>query len=89
MTQYRQKQATQSAELRTEPNLHERGRGFLWPYSPGDEFYEALIDAHRDLSDEQSEALNCKLILLLANQIGNIAVLRQALRAARDGVQED
>lgn len=88
MTQYRQKQGAQSAGLVTEPNLHERGRGFLWPYSPGDEFYEALIDAHRDLSDEQSEALNCRLILLLANQIGNLAVLKQALQAARQGLQE-
>jgi len=76
------------ADLVTEPNLHERERGFLWPYSPGDEFYEALIDAHRDLSDEQSQMLNCKLILLLANQVGNIAVLKQALRAARQGLQE-
>jgi hypothetical protein len=88
MTQYRRAGARSTA-LITEPNLHERGRGFLWPYSPGDEFYEALIDAHRDLSDAQSEALNCRLILLLANQIGNLAVLRQALRAARQGVRED
>ena len=88
MTQYRKGQGAQS-DLVTEPNLHERGRGFLWPYAPGDEFYEALIDAHRDLSDEQSQMLNCKLILLLANQVGNIAVLKQALHAARQGVQED
>ena len=88
MTQYRKGEGAQSA-LVVEPNLHERGRGFLWPYSPGDEFYEALIDAHRDLSDAQSQTLNCKLILLLANQVGNIAVLKQALRAARQGVQED
>ena len=88
MTQYRKRQGTQAASLITEPNLHERGRGFLWPYSPGDEFYEALIDAHRDLSDEQSQMLNCKLILLLANQVGNLGVLKQALRVARNGVQE-
>jgi hypothetical protein len=88
MTQYRKRQGTQAASLITEPNLHERGRGFLWPYSPGDEFYEALIDAHRDLSDEQSQMLNCKLILLLANQVGNLGVLKQALHVARKGVQE-
>ncbi len=68
------------------PNLHEPGRQFLWPYAPGDEFYEALIDAHRELSDEQSAMLNCKLILLLANQVGNLAVLREALVAAREGL---
>jgi hypothetical protein len=51
-----------------------------------DDFYEALIDAHRDLSSEASHALNARLVLLLANHIGSLHVLRQALRAARDGV---
>ena len=37
----------------------------------------------RDLSDEQSEALNARLILLLANQIGDIGLLREALTLAR------
>ena len=53
---------------------------------PGDDFYEALIETHRDLSDEQSEALNARLILLLANHIGDIAVLREALALARRNV---
>jgi hypothetical protein len=44
-----------------------------------------LIDAHRDLSDEQSAALNARLILLLSNHIGDIAVLREALALAREG----
>jgi hypothetical protein len=35
-----------------------------------------LIDAHRGLSDEQSALLNAKLILLLANQIGDLEVLK-------------
>lgn len=48
-----------------------------------DDFYEALIDAHRDLSIDQSQALNARLVLLLANHIGDLAVLRQALAAAR------
>lgn len=48
-----------------------------------DEFYEALIDAHRDLSLAQSHELNAKLVLLLANHIGALAVLREALAAAR------
>jgi hypothetical protein len=56
-------------------------------FSPGDDFYEALIETHRDLSDEQSEALlNARLILLLANHIGDIAVLREALALARRNV---
>ena len=48
-----------------------------------DDFYEALIDAHRDLSIDQSQALNARLVLLLANHIGDLRVLRQALAAAR------
>ena len=48
-----------------------------------DDFYEALIETHRDLSAEQSHALNARLVLLLANHIGQLPVLRQALEAAR------
>jgi hypothetical protein len=48
-----------------------------------DDFYEALIDTHRDLSSAESQALNARLILLLANQIGSLEVLKQALAAAR------
>ena len=50
-----------------------------------DDFYEALIDTHRDLTLEQSQVVNAKLILLLANHIGDLDVLRDALRRARDG----
>jgi hypothetical protein len=48
-----------------------------------DDFYEALIDAHRDLTVTQSHALNARLVLLLANHIGMQQVLIQALSAAR------
>ena len=48
-----------------------------------DDFYEALIDAHRDLEHADSEALNARLVLLLANHIGSSSVLQQALREAR------
>jgi hypothetical protein len=51
--------------------------------SAADDFYEALIDAHRDLTVAQSHALNARLVLLLANHIGTQAVLEQALNAAR------
>lgn len=51
--------------------------------SAPDDFYEALINAHRDLTVEQSHALNARLVLLLANHIGAQAVLQQALDAAR------
>ena len=72
--------------LQLQPNLKEPGKRYFREFSPGDDFYEALIDTHRDLSDEQSEALNARLILLLANQIGDISVLREALKLARKGV---
>ena len=48
-----------------------------------DDFYEALIEAHRDLTTAQSHALNARLVLLLANHIGALPVLREALAAAR------
>jgi Protein of unknown function (DUF2783) len=48
-----------------------------------DDFYEALIDAHRELSTAQSHELNAKLVLLLANHVGQLGVLKQALNAAR------
>lgn len=60
-------------DLITAPNLE----------SP-DDFYEALIDTHRDLDSAASHALNARLVLLLANHIGRLDVLRQALQAARD-----
>ncbi len=58
--------------LNTEPNFHEPGKRYFRDFSPGDDFYQLLIDAHRELSDEQSAQVNAKLILLLANHIGDI-----------------
>ena len=49
-----------------------------------DDFYEALIEAHQGLSTEQSHALNARLVLLLANHVGRLEVLREALAAARE-----
>ena len=48
-----------------------------------DDFYEALIEAHQDLTEDESHALNARLVLLLANHIGSLPVLREALAAAR------
>lgn len=72
--------------LNLKPNFNESGKRYFRTFSPGDDFYEALIDTHRDLSDEQSAMVNAKLVLLLSNHIGDIGVLRQALRIAREGV---
>ena len=49
-----------------------------------DDFYEALMNLHRDLSEEQSAAVNARLILLLANHIGDLDVLRQAIALAAE-----
>lgn len=49
-----------------------------------DDLYEALIAIHRDLTPEQSAKVNAKLILLLANHVGDMHVLLQALKAASD-----
>ena len=60
-------------ELITTPNLE----------AP-DDFYEALIETHNELDTSASHALNARLVLLLANHIGSLDVLRQALRLARE-----
>ena len=48
-----------------------------------DAFYAALIAAHEGLSDEQSAELNARLVLLLANQVGEAALLLDCIKAAR------
>ncbi|WP_170328382.1 DUF2783 domain-containing protein [Ruegeria arenilitoris] len=48
----------------------------------GDDFYAELLTAHDGLEKSESEALNARLILVLANHIGNADVLAQALKAA-------
>jgi hypothetical protein len=50
--------------------------------SDADTFYEQLLDAHAGLDREQSELLNSRLILLLANQIGDARVLKDCIAAA-------
>ena len=61
--------------LNTEPNIE----------AP-DDFYAALIDAQRGLTPAQSQQVNARLILLLANHIGDAWVLEQALARARQGI---
>lgn len=48
-----------------------------------DGLYEQLLDAHNGLSQEESSLLNARLILLLANQIGDAGVLAECIQAAR------
>ena len=56
-------------------------------FQDADGFYERLLDAHQSLSREQSELLNARLILLLANQVGNAQVLAHCIDAAREAVE--
>lgn len=60
-------------ELNTKPNIPDP-----------DGFYADLLAAHEGLSKAESDALNARLILILANHVGDRAVLAQALAAARD-----
>ena len=66
------------ALLNTQPNIQ----------AP-DDFYQELVDMHRDLSAQQSALVNAKLILLLANHVGDPAILREAMRAARQDIEPD
>jgi hypothetical protein len=72
--------------LKLQPNFAEPGQRARWAYTPGDAFYATLIQAHAGLTDAQSELLNARLILLLANHVGDLAVLREAIALAREGV---
>jgi hypothetical protein len=63
--------------LNTTPNL-----------SASDDFYEAVINAHQDLTLEESQAFNARLVLLLANHIGSFEVLQAALQAAKKIAKE-
>jgi hypothetical protein len=52
----------------------------------GDEIYAELIDAHAGLTETESRRLDLRLILLLANQVGDEGMIREALRVARAGL---
>ena len=69
---------TESA-VRLEENF--RGRG--------DDFYEALIRAHEGLSDAESHTLNARLVLILANHIGDLTVLQETLALARHSLEAE
>lgn len=58
--------------LNTKPNIDDP-----------DGFYDELLTAHNDLSKEESDAFNARLILILANQIGNRKILSEALKEAK------
>ncbi|KNG92336.1 DUF2783 domain-containing protein [Pseudaestuariivita atlantica] len=63
--------------LNTDPNL-----------AVPDDFYAALLRAHEGLDADETHALNARLILILANHIGDLATLEEALALARGKVVE-
>jgi hypothetical protein len=52
-------------------------------FASPDDAFRAIVEAHRGLSDAQSADLDAALVLILANHIGDLAVLREALVLAR------
>ena len=69
--------------LNIQPNFGLPGVRYRHAYEPGDRFYDLLIEGHRGLTDERSELMNARLVLLLANHIGDLRVLEEAITAAR------
>lgn len=65
---------TQPARLLTDPRL-----------ADPDGLYAALMEAHRGLDPAASRRLDAKLVVLLANHIGEVEVVRQAIALAREG----
>lgn len=75
-----------SSHLNVQPNFGIPGQRYRHPYMPGDSFYDHLVQAHRGLDDAQSQLLQARLVLLLANHIGDLRVLDEALALARRAV---
>ncbi len=63
------------AKLKTDPGFAD---------ADADAFYAKLVDAHRDLDEAASAKFNAKLVLLLANHIGDLEALDEALAAAQE-----
>jgi hypothetical protein len=53
-----------------------------------DDAFRAVVEAHRGLSEAESADLDAALVLILANHIGDIAVLREAIALAKRRVIE-
>jgi hypothetical protein len=58
-------------------------------FTDPDAAYRLIVEAHRGIGDEQSAALDAALVLILANHIGDLGVLGEALSLAKRRVVED
>jgi len=70
---------TKTSRLITEPHI-----------ASTDDFYERLLTSHRGLDDTESQALNARLVLILANHIGDETILKDAIDlASKAGAKKD
>jgi hypothetical protein len=74
------------SEPRLTPHMHFPGQPPQADPAASDEFYECLMNAHQGLTEDQSDLLNARLILLLANQVGDVSVLKSLIGTARQDV---
>jgi hypothetical protein len=74
------------SELKLAPHLHFHGQPPVADPAASDAFYECLMDAHQGLTEDQSHLLNARLILLLANQVGDVSRLQALIATAREDV---
>jgi hypothetical protein len=52
-------------------------------FADPDAAYRLIVEAHRGISDEQSASLDAALVLILANHVGDLEVLREAVALAK------
>jgi hypothetical protein len=73
--------------LNTHANFHDSGSAVRGDFEPWDAFYGALMQSHEGLTESQSHLLNARLILVMANHIGHLETLKQAIHTARDQLE--
>ncbi len=52
-------------------------------FADPDAAFRLIVEAHRGLSEPESQALNARLVLILANQVGDLEILREAIALAK------
>ncbi len=58
-------------------------------FADPDAAYRLVVEAHRGISEEQSASLDTALVLILANHVGDLEVLREAIALAKRRLVED
>jgi len=80
------KTVASTSGLKLSPHLHFPGQPPQADPAASDAFYECLMNAHQGLTEDQSHLLNARLILLLANQVGDVSLLKALIETARQDV---